>query len=86
MRKIAVPSELWEYSLQEVKFITEQLLYSSVQWSYKPVQPKASRFSRYERFYFRHSLGFSEGQSVYLNASIYNERKFAELKLCIEWH
>jgi len=86
MRKIPVPSELWGYSLQEVKFITEQLLYFSVQWSYKPAQQKASRFSRYEHFYFRHSIGFSEGQSAYLNASIYNESKPAELKLCTEWH
>jgi len=35
---------------------------------------------------FRHITGLSEGQSAYLNASIYNERKRAELKLCTEWH
>jgi hypothetical protein len=37
-------------------------------------------------YYFRHRTGLSEGQSAYLNASIYNERKHAELKLCTEWH
>jgi hypothetical protein len=53
-----------------------------VQWSYVPVQPKASRISRYEHFYYRHSIGLSEGQSAYFNTSIYNGGQSAELKLC----
>ena len=31
-------------------------------------------------------MGFLEGQTAYLNVSIYNERKPAELKLCTEWY